>query len=819
VVAAAVFEQDAGLGDEEVGFGGAIGGADRESRSHKGVGFRPEIVPGFGDGRLGQRGGLGGVLAHREDGELGQQARPFRPFPKLVERPAQVVTGSGAVAPHVPGLGPLVEEGHEQRSGRMQRKAGVRQCGGLVGGITLHPPGGGGGECGGGGRRVARLGQMPGHLGRILLGVGQGSGEVVVQAAPVLPAQLGPDDVGDEVVGGRPAGVTEPDETGTGQPVELVQDDRLLAKPRLGQQTGRHFPAEEGEQRQRFPFGWKAARHPPFDGPALSLPGHGPRQLGDVLTERSPPAVGLEGDRAVVGETADDFQHRQRRSVRVLLQGVGERLVGDEIRQRGRCERADFDLDDLPGCGQVVEKRRQRPGGLDLCRPVAERQCGSRHTPSDDPQEGEAGRVGPLEVVDDEEQAPGRLPPQQVSRALQGQRPATLRVDGLGGQGPDLLEFGQELGQRGGGAFRKSAGRAEVERERLSQQGPGQAPRFVPLRLERPDGNARMGTVHDNGLVEQTRLPRPRRTDDEDRSGPVLPDGGEDRLQLGHPTDEGEADERRPGGPGRRDPDRRGSGPSTLQLPFQIENRRRRLQARFVAEAAAQPADRAQGGHHVARSGLGLGQEEVGRLPQRLPDGGGLGQGDGVVRPADGHGGAGGVLQALQIGAGQQRPVLPGPLLVGLFGQRLTPPVEGRAEQRQRAGRVVAVEAALPLGDRGKELFAVDVAGVAAGERVPARARQDERRIAETCPGPVDEHLEVRNRVGRHAARPQGLGQDVVGDERPPAGDQDADEGSDEPPPEGAGQGTGTREDHVLVQLGADIPPDWAAFAHRAVDA
>src|SRR5688572_32492750 len=53
--------------------------------------------------------------------------------------------------------------------------------------------------------------------------------------------------------------------------------------------------------------------------------------------------------------------------------------------------------------------------------------------------------------------------------------------------------------------------------------------------------------------------------------------------------------------------------------------------------------------------------------------------------------------------------------------------------------------------------------------------------------------------ICRHAARPQGLGEDVVGDERPPAGDRDADEGSDEPPPEGDRKSTRLNSSHSQI--------------------
>jgi hypothetical protein len=174
------------------------------------------------------------------------------------------------------------------------------------------------------------------------------------------------------------------------------------------------------------------------------------------------------------------------------MTSTGDFGAGHQQPDRFDCQRADRDLEDrLPESRQFGEEHGHGFAGNDLLRSEGEHQRSGRRPPGDQAQGREAGGVRPLEVVDQDERPLGRGGGRQTGHPLQRQRPAALRIDGDRVERPQLLQFGKDVGQCDRGPVGDGPGRLEIEGEHLAEQRASQAPRFVPLREERPG--------HDNG--------------------------------------------------------------------------------------------------------------------------------------------------------------------------------------------------------------------------------------------------------------------------------------------------------------------------------
>ena len=87
--------------------------------------------------------------------------------------------------------------------------------------------------------------------------------------------------------------------------------------------------------------------------------------------------------------------------------------------------------------------------------------------------------------------------------------------------------------------------------------------------------------------------------------------------------------------------------------------------------------------------------------------------------------------------------------------------------------------------DRRSERLDVDLDTAIIGQRVPARARDDQRRVDERLAGSVDEHVKVGIRIGRGLLAPQDVCQHVAWDECAAPNSQDTHDGPRQPTPEG----------------------------------
>src|SRR5205085_941350 len=139
--------------------------------------------------------------------------------------------------------------------------------------------------------------------------------------------------------------------------------------------------------------------------------------------------------------------------------------------------------------------------------------------------------------------------------------------------------------------------------------------------------------------------------------------------------------------------------------------------------APAAPATRTMGGSGsvVAGGDERPGQEDGGRFAQGFLGHRQLGHGHRLRRIPEGQGGGGTVLQSLEPGAGQDRPGLLGPLLVGILGQRITTPeIEAPAELPQGGAHLAGGQVVPAEVGGGQELLRVDDGAFAGGEGVPA---------------------------------------------------------------------------------------------------
>ncbi len=214
----------------------------------------------------------------------------------------------------------------------------------------------------------------------------------------------------------------------------------------------------------------------------------------------------------------------------------------------------------------------------------------------------------------------------------------------------------------------------------------------------------------------------------------------------------------------------------------------RRVEPQLAGEAAAEGSQRLERRRLIAGSSQAARQQQAGRLPQRRAGGGVLGQRHRPGRVAGRERRERPALQHLQVGPLQLAAVGRCPVLVGVLGQRLAgPQVEGGEMPVQRRGRATGGE--VPAGGRrpSQERLGVHLAARPGRERVPGRAGDDQRGRTERPPSTVDQHVQVRGRVGGRVGRPQRLGQRVAGDERAASGQQDADQAADQPPTKHAG--------------------------------
>lgn len=132
-------------------------------------------------------------------------------------------------------------------------------------------------------------------------------------------------------------------------------------------------------------------------------------------------------------------------------------------------------------------------------------------------------------------------------------------------------------------------------------------------------------------------------------------------------------------------------------------------------------------------------------------------------------------VQSCELGADGLRP-----FGVGVFDERLSaPPPEGSAKGVPGARPVAVRERHAADVGQPSELLEVDKTSFVPGERVPAGAGRDEARVPQGPPCPVDQHLQVRDRVGREVLIPQRFGQGVLRDELAGPAGEHADEDTD----------------------------------------
>src|SRR5207244_3168717 len=107
--------------------------------------------------------------------------------------------------------------------------------------------------------------------------------------------------------------------------------------------------------------------------------------------------------------------------------------------------------------------------------------------------QGQAGGVGPLEVVDEDQHSPGGDGRDEADSTFKCQRPAALVIHRPALNRPQIFQLGEEINQSGGGTIGECPGGCQVEGKSFAQQGAGQSPRLVSLGQEAPNGEHRQG--------------------------------------------------------------------------------------------------------------------------------------------------------------------------------------------------------------------------------------------------------------------------------------------------------------------------------------
>ena len=590
-----------------------------------------------------------------------------------------------------------------------------------------------------------------------------------MQPAALPRVQPGGDRLADEVVGGCPALLAEPQQAGPGQLGELTEHGARVLAGRGGERARRCLPGQQRNQPEQLRRGGGQPLHPAPDGPPLAVAAELGGQLRHVRT----------AGRAAGDQLAQHLGDRERGAVgggaqRGAQRGVVGQPVDGRRRQRAQRELGDRARTGDPGHG----------GRVELVGAVREHHREPRQPVQHRGQQGDAGRIGPLQVVDDEH---GALPGDQVQHPQptgQQQRPPALTVQ-RGWHGGELRE---QPGQRVPDPRRQRVDHRRVRGQRLGQQGPGQPPRLGPLTGEGPRGDHRQRRTTQR-LGDQPRLAHPR--------GPAhrhdLPksDRRAECGQLGVAADERQRVE---GGPaGRRGHRGRGGHAAPQQLQLQSLQRRGQVGAQLVGQPAPERGQLAQRAGPVPGRRQRPGQRGHGRLAQRL----------GRDRVARGGGGRRGVaqlqrggrgqLQRLDPGPAQPLPRATGPLGVGVLGQRLAPERECRRGGGQDLGRRARGPGP---AQRGVELGDVQADRA---QRVAGRPGDDRRRLAHRPSGPVDQHVQVGHRVGRQPVRPQHVGQRVVRHQVGPA--------HREHPQQGAYLAPAERRRRDLLAVAAHLEP------------
>ena len=498
-----------------------------------------------------------------------------------------------------------------------------------------------------------------------------------------------------------------------------------LAATSVDTRVSRSEQREQGEQPAvRVVLG----RDPHTDRPPLSLASEGNRAPGRLELGRLPPAVGRGRHEPFCRQGPEHLDHRHRGPVRVLLQRLDHGRVGDQAPER------------MPGQGTELDPHRDRQPAQERAHLAAvgdlvgaERQ---HHPQTLDPdrrrlEEAEAARVAPLEVVD-RHHDPGGLEDAQRGPVQQDAAALRIRLD----PAVVTLQLGEQPGERGGHRRGQPTGVGDVLGHDLAQHGAQQGPGLGAL------GEVGTGTDERDVArqpVEEPGLPRAGCTTDRHDRRSLNPAAQrvQQQRQLLLPTDEGDvAQTTSPWTPGSLTASGRPAEQALVEVPGLGRGIDPELVGQRLAMLLVDPERRCP----VARGAQGLHQRADRDLAQRLGlrrPASQLDRGLGIAVLQGEHGGA---LEGPLVGPQELRPVVDGPVVVRLLRQRVALPQGERATQvrgRQRLG-----------SQRGQEPLGVDQADLAPGQRVPALPGEHQRGVAERAPGPVDQHLQVGDRVG-----------------------------------------------------------------------
>jgi hypothetical protein len=277
---------------------------------------------------------------------------------------------------------------------------------------------------------VGQLGQVRPRVGRVQ--VLQRLRGAPVQAHPAGGGQPLVEHLADQRMGEAPAAEAAGDLGDHPRRLRLLEQlEQAVAAQAAGRLQGAQLElaAEDGGGLQHPVAAVGEAAEPLGD--------HRPDTLREAGRQRRRARPGV-AEPALAGEQADHLGHEERVAVGLPVHGGRQprrRLdaadQGDEAGDVALVQTAQQHPAVAPAAGQVGEGRQQRMPAVHLGMPVgAEHQrAGALEVLAHEPQRRQRGRVGPVEVVEDQQQRPlGGGRPEEAGEAVEQPEPGRLRL-------------------------------------------------------------------------------------------------------------------------------------------------------------------------------------------------------------------------------------------------------------------------------------------------------------------------------------------------------------------------------------------------------
>src|SRR5205807_713536 len=144
-----------------------------------------------------------------------------------------------------------------------------------------------------------------------------------------------------------------------------------------------------------------------------------------------PPAACIALDHTSLGKGTDDLSDRQRSALRLGENRLCKILIREELGDRRGGKPRERQAEQIRGeARQMVKEGSDHPVRRDLLGSVGKKEAQRRAATRNLAQQTEAGRIGPLQIVDEQDGPLGGERLQQSHTSLEGQSSTALGIGG-----------------------------------------------------------------------------------------------------------------------------------------------------------------------------------------------------------------------------------------------------------------------------------------------------------------------------------------------------------------------------------------------------